>query len=266
MAVQPALEVLHYAPRRRTTRAPLLFVHGAHVGAWCWEEHFLTYFMQHGYPACALSLRGHGASAGREALAWTGIDDYVADVLSVARGLPQPPILIGHSMGANIVQRMVGRSSAQAAVLMTPVPLSGLAGAALLLAARDPEVFRELAMIRLPRPPYARLRNLRRAVFSNKLDDGAALPYLRRMQPESDRALLELSWPQFGFLERADIPLLVLGAAEDVLFPAWTLAVNGCMPGAEVEVIPGMAHAMMLDPDWRRAADRILEWLEEKGC
>ena len=34
------LEVLCHAPERVTHEHPLLFVHGAYVVVWCWEEHF----------------------------------------------------------------------------------------------------------------------------------------------------------------------------------------------------------------------------------
>jgi hypothetical protein len=30
---------------------PLLFVHGAAHGAWCWDEHFLDFFAEKGYIA-----------------------------------------------------------------------------------------------------------------------------------------------------------------------------------------------------------------------
>lgn len=265
MTGQPALEVLRYAPRGKPKHAPLVFVHGAHVAAWCWDEHFLGYFVERGYPVHAVSLRGHGASEGRESLRWTGLADYVADVLAVTAKLGVPPVLIGHSMGATIVQRVLRRSRARAGILMAPVPLTGLGSAAMLFAARDSELFRELALIQLPRPPYPRLRHLSRAAFSDKLKDGAALAYLRRMQPESDRALLELCWPQYPFMESADIPVLVLAAGDDALFPPWTIAMNGYFTAAQLEVLPGMAHAMMLEPEWRRAADRIVHWMEEKG-
>jgi pimeloyl-ACP methyl ester carboxylesterase len=42
--------------------APLLFVHGAGLSAWCWDEHFLDFFADNGYRAVAPSLRGHGGS------------------------------------------------------------------------------------------------------------------------------------------------------------------------------------------------------------
>jgi alpha-beta hydrolase superfamily lysophospholipase len=30
-------------------------------------------------------------------------------------------------------------------------------------------------------------------------------------------------------------------------------------------MFPGMAHDMMLEPDWQAVADRILSWLDDKG-
>jgi len=71
-----ALELLGCTPATDSDRAPLLFVHGAYVGAWCWAEHWLPWFAAQGYPAYAPSLRGHGRSAGRERLNAFGLADY----------------------------------------------------------------------------------------------------------------------------------------------------------------------------------------------
>ena len=35
--------------------------------------------------------------------------------------------------------------------------------------------------------------------------------------------------------------------------------------GVSAEIFSGMAHAMMLEPDWEDAAGWILAWLEESG-
>lgn len=265
MTAFSSLEVLRYAPRGAARRTPLLFVHGAYVGAWCWDEHFLPYFVEHGYAVHALSLRGHGASAGRESLDLAGIDDYVADMLSVARTVKPPPILVGHSMGAIVAQRALRRSRTPAAVLMNPVPITGLAWSAMLLAQRDPEMFHDVNLMQHVHPRGAPFRSLRRALFSDKVADGHVVRHLERMQAESERALFDLSWPQSVFFETADIPLLALGAGDDALFPPWMITSSASAYGATAEIIPGMAHAMMLEPDWRTAADRILEWLEAQG-
>ena len=60
------LEVVERKSSLPTERPPLLFVHGSAYDAWCWTEHFLDYFAEHGFSAYALSLRGHGGSGGRE--------------------------------------------------------------------------------------------------------------------------------------------------------------------------------------------------------
>src|SRR5215475_7769604 len=80
----------------------LLFVHGACLGAWCWEDHFLPYFAKRGYHALALDLRGHGRSGGRAQLQEYALEDFVRDVAQVASRLSKPPIVVGHSMGGLI--------------------------------------------------------------------------------------------------------------------------------------------------------------------
>src|SRR6202008_4139991 len=56
------LDVIEKRPSRESDNAPVLFVHGAWHGAWCWDEHFLDFFAAKGYRSLAVSLRGHGKS------------------------------------------------------------------------------------------------------------------------------------------------------------------------------------------------------------
>ena len=44
----PALELVEAFPDSQATGAPLLFVHGAFSGAWCWAERFLPFFARVG--------------------------------------------------------------------------------------------------------------------------------------------------------------------------------------------------------------------------
>ena len=62
-------------PARPPKPTPLLFVHGAFTGAWCWDEHFLPFFAEAGYAAHAVSLSGHGRSRGRDRLDQLSIAD-----------------------------------------------------------------------------------------------------------------------------------------------------------------------------------------------
>ena len=240
-------------------------MHGAFAGAWCWDEYFLPYFAQHGYRAHAVSLRGHGVSPGREELPLVGIDDYVADVLRAAGGLGREAVLIGHSMGAIVVQRAMRLRAAVAGVLMAPVPPQGLAGSAFLLAVRDPELWCEISLIQLAHPRYATLAGLRRAMFSAAVPPEDALRHFRRMQQESQRAMFDLGWPQYPWMKgTGKTPVMVIGAERDAFFPPYMIQETACIYGVAAEIIPEMAHAMMLEPNWKGAADRILAWLRER--
>lgn len=258
------LEVIAHLPEGRRRTTPLLFVHGAFTAAWCWDEHFLPYLAQRGYASYALSLRGHGASEGRETLSLASIDDFTTDVLIVAEQLPGRPVLVGHSMGAIVVQRGFARARPPAAVLMAPVPPQGLAGSALLLAARDPDLFQELSLTQHAHPRYATMEGLRRAVFSGTMPEEIVARHFARMQPESQRAMFDLAWPQYFWVGAGDVPVLVLGAANDTLFPADTVAETARIYHVRAEIFPDMAHAMMLEPDWKDVADRMLDWLAER--
>ena len=66
----------------------------------------MPYFAQHGYECFAVSMRAHGRSD-----AAGGADghmaDQIADLASVIASLPQPPILVAHSLGGIVAQRWV---------------------------------------------------------------------------------------------------------------------------------------------------------------
>ena len=91
--LQPHLELIGYTDDLHNKSAPpLLFVHGAWHGAWCWDKHFLPYFSQNGYRSYALSLSGHGQSYKPQPFWQTGIAQYIKDVETIIGQLPQPAI------------------------------------------------------------------------------------------------------------------------------------------------------------------------------
>lgn len=261
------LEIIHSAPTHNERRTPLLFVHGAFAAAWCWAEFFLPYFAQRGYVAYAVSLRGHGGSDGFDELSLASLDDYVDDVAQAVRALGCPPVLIGHSMGGLVVQRYLEAAVVPAAVLMASVPPHGLMGSAFALAIKDPGVFGEINLIQHVHPRFANLKSARRALFSEDISDYMVARYFGRMQPESQRAMFDMSWPQLRFGRRNPngAPVLVLGAKDDAFFPPHEAESTAQAFGSRAEIFPDMAHAMMLETRWQAVADRIIGWLDEQG-
>ena len=83
------------------------------------------------------------------------------------------------------------------------------------------------------------------------------------MQPESQRAVFDLSWPQHFFIGRATgVPVMVLGGETDAFFPRDMVESTARVYGVTAEIFPDMAHAMMLERDWRHVADHIIAWLK----
>ncbi|KAH8897723.1 alpha/beta-hydrolase [Thozetella sp. PMI_491] len=110
------LELLHVVPlSSEPPRPPLLFVHGSFCSARDYMF-LLPYLARHGFPAYAVSLRGHGGS---QAQGWfgrmvlTGFDSWAADVkaaldyVTAAHPESPPAVLGGHSLGGGLVQYML---------------------------------------------------------------------------------------------------------------------------------------------------------------
>lgn len=258
------LELLSWGESEGAARTPLLFVHGAYVGAWCWAEHFLGWFGAQGFPAFAVSLRGHGKSSGRERLHAFGLDDYAEDLASAIAALPRPPVLVGHSMGAMVVQKYLERGSAPAAAFLCPVPPTGLLPASFALAFAKPALFAELnTMATGGRPSPAALRD---ALFSGTLDEATLARHYARMQGESRRALMDMSGWGLPMRWRMDLPeSLVVAAERDVLIPLAQVKLGAHHLGAEFRMLPGMGHAVMLEEGWPDAAAVLLDWLSGLG-
>lgn len=257
------LEVIARTPSKGAPHpTPLLFVHGAYTGAWCWDEHFLAYFSARGYGTYALSLSGHGASRRGGHLDGFSLQDYVADVAEVIAKLPAPPVLIGHSMGGMVIQKYLERATAPAVALLCSVPPQGLMGSALGLMLAKPNLL--VALNRIMGGGHPDLDHLREALFHQPIDRATLLRYYRKCQPESHRALWDMTLfqlPHPGAMQRP--PMLVLGAAHDHLIPPSQVVMTATTFATEAHIFPDMGHAVMLEQDWQVAAEHIAQWLEE---
>jgi pimeloyl-ACP methyl ester carboxylesterase len=87
-----------------STSLPVVLVHGAWHGAWCWAglQHALD---ELGVPSLAVDLPGHGASI--EPL--TDLAGDAEHVASVLRRLGTPAVLVGHSYGGAVITEAASR-------------------------------------------------------------------------------------------------------------------------------------------------------------
>lgn len=257
------LELLEQLSSNPTVQVPVLFVHGAYGGAWCWQEHFMPYFAERGIHSFALSLRGHGNSQGRERLATTTLADYVDDLSWAVEQMPQPPVLVGHSMGGMIIQKYLERQvDVLAVVLMASVPPQGLGLPTIRLMLHDPALLWQMSLIQHIDPSYGSLETARRVGFSDAMPDEELQRLRERFGPESSRAIWDMTVSDLVCPWRIKKPpMLVLGGADDALFTPAMVRSTADAYNVQAELFPDMAHVMMLEPGWQRVADRIIDWV-----
>jgi pimeloyl-ACP methyl ester carboxylesterase len=248
-------EVLAARPESDEGRPPVLFVPGFGHGAWAFAEHWLEHTAARGFPAYAMSLRGHGNSgAGRRGT----LRAYTHDVVQVAASLPRQAVLVGHGAAALVVARALARYPARAAVLVGPVLggwRSGL-GALTAALARNP-VGTVPALFGGP------LRLRRGQLFSRELPVATARVYLSRTGRAAALAQWQLLLRRDPEPPVGDPPILVAGSPDDRIVSRAALERAAAGYAGAPLLFPGMGHDLMLEPRWAEPIDAILDWLDK---
>ncbi|WP_291995515.1 alpha/beta fold hydrolase [Candidatus Accumulibacter sp. ACC003] len=261
------IHTLHRAAVGPARSPQLLFVHGGYATAGCWDVYFLPYFSRLGFDCRAVDLAGHGASDGRDRLDSFGIDDYVDDVLQVMQGIAGPLMLIGHSMGSLVVERVLEQKPTQAAILMAPVPPGGILGATMNIAFRQPSFFGEQARATQDASTATpqTLQTIRDVYYSRETKTDDLIRFGHLFQSESRRAIIDLTMLAMRIgRRRPELPVLVVGGEADAVFQPNLLSFTASRWRAEVEVIPGAGHTLMLDAHWQAAAASIADWIKRQ--
>ena len=191
--------------------------------------------------------------------------DYVRDVDEVVKTLPTPPVLIGHSMGGFIVQKFLERNSAPAVVLLAPAPPYGVWYGTWLVFKHSPlTLLKILTRFRL-HPLVETPESTRWAFFSEDMPHEQVLKYHSKMNDESFRMYLDLLGLNLVNTKKVKTPLLVLGARNDAVISNGDVEKTAKAYSTNAEFFPNMAHDMMLEKGWKPVAERISNWLKEKG-
>ena len=254
---------------RRKPSPPLLFIHGAYCDAWCWDVHILPWFAAQGYAAHALSLRGHGKSPGRDEIGALHLADYVEDIRGVAAdvaagaGGDSAPILIGHSMGAALVERIIAEGEHPGAALISPVPPSGLLPVLTRLWWGRPDFFWHAPSLNSAHLDPVSASTLREFYFTERASREILADAMRHLSHESQQAVMELAWRGQPRRAAGGTPVCVIAGAEDALFTPGDAAATAARYGTEAIVLEGLPHMMMLEPGWERLAVALERWITQ---
>jgi len=222
----------------------------------------MPYFAEHGFAAYALSLRGHGGSAGARGLRRYRVKDYVDDLRRVAARLPRPPILIGHSLGGHVVQKYLETGLSPSAVLMASVPVGGIIKMLKRLVRNHPWLFFKVNFLFSLWPFVSTPAMAREMLFSRDMEGHDVREYHARLQDESYLSFLDMLAFAPIRPRRVKTPVLVIGAENDNVFYRRDIRKTGRAYNHKAVILADTAHDIMLEKNWRQAADIILAWLQ----
>lgn len=234
---------------------PVLFVHGYFADATVFSD-WLPYFAARGFVPVALNLRGRAGSRPGTEIGRVSIDEYVEDAALAARALGRP-LVVGHSMGGLLAQRLAALDLAEAVALIAPAPPRGITVMTWPLAIRQLKYLPAILASRPVRPSREDLR----ALVMNRVPPEQQDEVIDRLVPDSGRAGRELSITGVPVdASRVRCPVLVLGGSDDRFIPARTIARVADRYGTRLRVFAGHGHMIVLEPGWEEIAHIVADW------
>jgi pimeloyl-ACP methyl ester carboxylesterase len=224
---------------------------------------FITPFREAGYRCFVLLLPGYDGdpSISAEEQGKVSFGVYLAAVRERFEFLDRP-IVIGHSLGGLLAQKLMEHASPPAVVLIAPAAPQGISALCTWKLRWFALKYGYPIVSGLPLLPSMDDMNL---LVSNGLpaEDGQKLYSL--LQPASGRQAGEISMPLVGGIDVAvnrAVPVAVCYGGRDEITPLMIAEKVIARYGATPFPYPDRAHMLMLEPGSEQVAHDILSWLE----
>ena len=261
-------------------RTPVVFIHGLWLHATSWAP-WVDLFADNGYAPVAPGWPGDpdtvaAARSAPESIANKGIEDVFAHYVAVIERLPAPPVLIGHSFGGMIVEKLLGEGYGAAGIAIDAAQIKGVLPL-------------PLSSLRATLPVFKNPANIHRAVsltaeefrysFGNAISQEESDELHQRWTiPAPGRPLFEAAVANFslhspaavntGNAERGPL-LLIMGGRDhtvpEVITKATLKQYRGSAAVTDLEEFPDRGHSLTIDSGWRGVADASLAWLDKQG-
>jgi pimeloyl-ACP methyl ester carboxylesterase len=236
-----------------------------------WDD-WQGWFTARGWRCIIPALRHHDvdpSEAPDPRLGGVSIEEYVADLEGEIRRLPEPPVIMGHSLGGLIAQKLIARGLARRAVLLTPAAPAGI------MALRWSVVRSFLSYFLRPgfwkRPHRATFGEMAYSTF-HLLDAEEQRRVYSTLVHESGRVIFETGlWPLDRRRAAAvpagplPCPTLVVAGGRDRIVPASVVRKTASRYGDSVDYLelPDHAHWVLGEEGWEEICEQVAAWLEE---
>lgn len=251
-------------------KPPLFFIHGM----WATPKVFdwlKQRYEARGHRVFTPALPFHDvdpAAPPEPLLATTGVRDYVDALLAAGREVGEVPIIVGHSMGGMLAQKVAAAQGARALALLAPAPTAQTSSLSI-------NSLRTLTGVATTNKWWKSATKIdaeraRWGIFNNVPPTDTA-EALSELVWDSGRVLLQMSMP-FADKQRStevdydrlDMPALVMIGDEDRITPVATARRTARRLTGEVDYVelPGVGHWLFHHPVRERLAeelDRLIE-------
>jgi pimeloyl-ACP methyl ester carboxylesterase len=216
------------------------------------------------------------ARANPGSIANHGIEDVTRHFAGLIAELPAPPVVIGHSFGGLIAQKLLGMGCCAGAIAIDaaqikgvlPVPLSSVR--ATLPVFRNPLNYRRAVPLTKAEFRYGFCNTVSQSE-SDELHDRWAMPAPGKPLFEVATANLVPSSPaKVNTANPERGPLLLISGGQDHAVPEiiTRATFRQYIGSAAVTELLGFAdrgHSLIIDSGWREVADGCLSWLAKQG-
>jgi pimeloyl-ACP methyl ester carboxylesterase len=262
---------------------PVIFIHGLWIHATAWQP-WLDLFENNGYAVSAPGWPGERATVAQtrenpDEMSGVGIQhliDHYAGMIKAHRGIKPKPVVVGHSFGGLIAQKLLAEDLIAAAVAIDPAPIKGVKAL-------------PLAQLRSAFPVLGNPANRHRTVsltakqfhyaFGNSLNEEESNALHETWSiPGPGKPLFEDAGANFSRHSPAKVdthrasrgPLLLTSGTEDHVVPLKVtkevVAMYSKSPAeTSFQIFEGRGHSLTIDSGWKDVAGIVLDWLAAKG-
>jgi pimeloyl-ACP methyl ester carboxylesterase len=157
---------------------------------------------------------------------------------------------------------MMATRPIRGAALLAPVPPAGLLTVATRLATTHPDYASHMIGMDPMRLSDDILKALRPFYFSDRVDPAILREAMFHLKGESPRVLFDLALRlHWALPPSAPSPMFVMGAAGDRISTPDDTRATARHHHVEAMILPGMGHMLMLEPEWKIAAEALAAWL-----
>lgn len=244
-------------PASDPTKPPILFLHGM-FGRPSLLEPWTRTFEANGYAVHVPTLPGREPTDD-DVLARTGIDDCYAVAVDAYDRIGAPAIVVGHSMGGLLAQRIAAARQPVAAVLLASIP-PGILWPQL---RPMPHLLPLIPRILAGKPILPSAKTMREVPLSTlpSAEQEALIPRLVRDSGRIFREMFTGAQSTRVDASAVSCPVLCVSAGSDENVAPWISRRIAKRYGAEQQDHPRLPHWIVAESALDEVAPPVLEWL-----